>query len=155
MGPKNELYGVWYGGWGGGVVQSTSTVAGLAFPFEAALGGPIAENLALGGGLYGAAVPLLERNADPRAVGLIGPMIDYYWDDFDGVHTELAAGVGTTVEEKTKIDKLRGAAGLAAGIGYEWRASARWNVGGLFRVLALIEEQPTVVPGLLFTGTYL
>ena len=147
VGPRNETSGSFF--------ASTKPVAGLAFPFEAAVGGAVANNLVLGLGAYGAAVPVLERKADPRVVGLIGPVLDHYWGSFDGVHAQIALGVGTTIEERSKIDKLRASPAAAAGLGYEWRTGSRWNVGGMLGIRTLIHEKPTFVPGLLFTATLL
>ncbi|MBK7581154.1 MAG: hypothetical protein IPI67_13180 [Myxococcales bacterium] len=146
FGPRSSTY---YTGtpWGS-FVTSTTTVAGLSIPFELALGGPVSRGLVLGAGAYGEGVPLLERRADPRLVGVVGPALDYYFSGWDGFHFQIAGGVGATISRQ-----IHAAPGAALGLGHEWSTSVDWNVGFSLRLTTLLERDPTFAPGVLLTTT--
>jgi hypothetical protein len=144
-GPRNETY---IGAFGG-LYTNTSNAAGFSVPFELAFGAPVAENLVFGLGAYGAWVPVLERHAHPRWVGLVGPVLDWYSGTYDGFHLEVAAGLGASI-----IDKAHFAPAANVGLGYEWRSDEEWNVGLLARLVALTEQSPSFAPGLLLTFTH-
>lgn len=146
FGPKSST--IYAGPPWGSFVTSSTTVAGLAIPFELALGGPVSRGLVLGGGAYGEGVPLLERRAEPRLVGVVGPALDYYFSGWDGFHFQIAGGLGATISRQTHA-----APGAALGVGHEWSTSVDWNFGLSVRLTTLIERDPTFAPGVLLTAT--
>lgn len=133
---------------------------------ELAMGGTVAPGLVVGGGSYTAIIPAptYERRDDGASVtgggvtaGLLGPMVDYYWDPSKGFHAQGALGISTVVaaegdEESTTIDgrevtlRIPGddysgtGFGLMLGVGYESWVGDEWSFGGLLRLVYLSAE---------------
>jgi hypothetical protein len=166
---------------------------GPAVALEFAVGGTVAPGLVMGGGIYGMSAPSAKADDfklngedvsdltgewDMISVSLIGPFIDYYFDDERGLHLQIAGGFASssvsegefkTGEGSSDTDKETGSGfGTMLGFGFETWAGEQWSVGGLIRVLyadTTIEadlpgtdvqadwKTKSVIPGVLFTAT--
>ncbi|MDQ2647869.1 MAG: hypothetical protein M3020_28995, partial [Myxococcota bacterium] len=133
---------------------------------ELAMGGTVAPGLVIGGGSYSAIIPAptYERVDDGVSVtgggvtaGLLGPMLDWYWDPTNGFHAQGALGISTVAaaegeDESTTIggrevtlsmpgDDYAGTGfGLMLGVGYETWIGDEWSFGGLLRLVYLSAE---------------
>lgn len=168
--------------YGGRVEGNTS---GLATLGELAFGGTLAPGLALGGGVYtfdivtatfrgtddSASAPPRELDPARRNFALVGPFVDWYFDDRSGFHAQLALGIASlsVVELDTSPveDEPYGAigGGIMLGIGYEWWVAEEWSLGVMARTTAafLVGKDESDVtwhhalgssPGPMFTVTY-
>jgi hypothetical protein len=151
-------------------------VSGGGGASEIAFGGTIAPGLVLGGGIWGmGTIETKYKNGsdfDAKAMnlGMLGPFIDYYFNERSGGHLTLALGFGGAVQpegEDIPDGQNFGAAGFGAliGGGYEWWIGSQWSMGVIARVQGLMlqteTEKPKIdgkmwllSPALLFGVTY-
>ncbi len=174
--------------------ETTFTAKGPAVATEFAIGGTPAPGLVIGGGVYTIAAPSAKADDfkddgeeisdltgewDMISLGLVGPFIDYYFSEDQGLHLQLAVGLASssvskgefkTGEGSSDTDEESGSGfGSMLGFGFETWAGEQWSVGGLIRVLyadTTIEadlpgtdvqadwKSKSVIPGVLFTATY-
>jgi hypothetical protein len=167
----------------GGSVEGSA--AGLAGAFELAVGGTPAPGLVIGGGLFasGSGSPTLTElrvngadaakfKQDRLSLGLIGPFIDYYFDERSGFHLEgalgiayMTAGEGTQDGRRVTPQRDLGGLGFMLGGGYEWWVADQWSIGGTLRMIYGATETNRsdderwtyaglALPEILFVATY-
>jgi hypothetical protein len=168
----------------GGSVEGS--LAGVAAAVELSLGGTPAPGLVIGGGIFsgstGAEVETNEVDVDGQPVPavkynqltftLIGPFVDYYFDERAGFHLQGALGlaameVGTGRQGSTELTANRtlGGLGFMLGGGYEWFVGEQWSLGGIIRMRygALETDdddderytfQTLALPEVLFSATF-
>jgi hypothetical protein len=125
---------------------ATSPVTELAFGYAVGAG------VTLGVGSYTATLSKLTTEAVQRETGpyvfrlsqlaLIGPLIDWYFDEESGFHAEACPGVSTYVAGagEPKIEGPQAQAhtavgfGFMLGVGYDWWVSDQWSIGLLGRI---------------------
>lgn len=164
------------------------SIVSAAGAFEFALGGTPAPGLVIGGGIFTGftgKTETSELDVDGRPVSplkhqqisfsLVGPFIDYYFDERSGFH--LQGALGLTAMEVGKAESLDGATstpkrtlgglGFMLGGGWEAFVGEQWSLGGVARVRygALETDdddddderytfQTLAIPEILFTATY-
>jgi hypothetical protein len=119
---------------------------------EIAVGYTIGAGVALGFGSYTATLPKLTTEVVQREAGqyvfrlsqlaLIGPFVDWYFDDEGGFHAQAAPGVSTYVAGagEPKLGGPQAQAhtavgfGFMLGVGYDWWVSDTWSLGLLARI---------------------
>jgi hypothetical protein len=166
--------------------ENVGYVSGIATTGEFAIGGTVARGLVLGGGVYTAGFMVTDFVRDPESsftdalptevdsshasLTVIGPFIDYYFQEDGGFHLQGALGVAVLsgLRNAQGVDNSsEGAAGggLVFGLGNEWWVADDWSMGVLGRltVAALFQEDDqqqtwvhaaATVPSVLFTVTY-
>ncbi len=136
----------------GGRIKGQTT--GFATVSELALGGTISRGLVLGGGFYtaqlvaatfrqakdSAGAPPPELDPEQRNFTLVGPFLDWYFNEHRGLHAQAALGLatfsavgfGTFAGNSDPYHATGG--GIMLGIGYEWWIADEWSMGALARV---------------------
>lgn len=137
----------------GGRVKGDST--GFATVSELAFGGTVTRGFVLGGGIYtaqlisstfhvskdSADVPPAELDPERRNFTLVGPFVDWYFNEHRGLHLQLAIGfatlsavrVGSVPWEEDNPYHAAGG-GIMVGLGYEWWVGREWSIGALARI---------------------
>jgi hypothetical protein len=118
---------------------------------EIAVGYTVGAGVALGVGCYTATLPKLTTEVVQPETGpyefrlsqlaLIGPFVDWYFDDEDGFHAQASPGVSTYVagSGEPKLEGPQAQAhtavgfGFMLGVGYDWWVSDTWSLGLLGR----------------------
>jgi hypothetical protein len=161
------------------------SLVSAAAAFELAIGGTPAPGLVIGGGFFSGGsgeVESSDLSVDGRPVPrikysqltftLLGPFIDYYFDERSGFHLQGALGlaymdVGTGKRGSTTVtdERTLGGLGFMLGGGYEWFVGDQWSLGGLLRMRygALETDnddderwtfQTLAIPEILFNATF-
>jgi hypothetical protein len=146
---SSELGGAFDGSFGRGSLS-----------FELNVGGTPAPGLVIGGGLWADAALGQPRSTDIRvngrgaaplvldhaSIALLGPFVDYYFDQKLGWHLEGALGIASmalgrgTRSSTVTGDKTMGGLGFMIGGGYEWWIADQWSLGGILRFLYVSTE---------------
>jgi hypothetical protein len=167
---------------GGSVDGSIAHVAGA---FEFAVGGTPAPGLVIGGGLFGSQSRDVSTSDltvsgqkvhgldfDQLSLTLLGPFVDYYFNEKAGFHLQGALGIafvhssrGFQDGKRTTDDRDMGGLGFMLGGGYEWFIAEQWSLGGTLRMTyGAVETDRSdderwsysvlAIPEILFTATY-
>lgn len=171
-------FGIGFGGVGGTYepdeADETFDVSGGGGSSELALGGTIAPGLVLGGGLYGVGTIATryenggEADAKALNVGMLGPFIDYYFDERAGGHLMFSLGfAGIQQQDGEDLNEAINGGGWGAmiGGGYEWFVGEQWSLGVIARVQYVAVSTKTedseiegtmslIAPAVLFGVTY-
>lgn len=137
----------------GGKVKGNGT--GFSTVSELAFGGTIARGFVLGGGIYSAelvsatfrvtkdsaGMPPPELDPERRNFTLVGPFIDWYFNEHRGLHVQFALGfaslsavrIGSVPWEEDHPYNAAGG-GVMLGLGYEWWIGEEWSMGVLARI---------------------
>jgi hypothetical protein len=120
-------------------------VMGGGVATDVALGGTIASGLVLGGGLWGMGTFSTrydngeKLDAKGMSLGMLGPFIDYYFNERSGGHLMFAIGLAGVMQPKGEdipdgLNFAGGGLGALLGGGYEWWIGAQWSMGIVARV---------------------
>lgn len=163
-------------------LESSARGTAVASLGELAIGGTVSRGLVLGFGIHSADAGDAEldvqvRGVDGapspsevriRALGVLGPFVDYYVHPNCGLHLQAALGLGVAALRRPGDEDDVPLAGLGwmLGVGNEWWISEQWSLGVLARVVGtrVSGEHPsdsrltytgsTYVPGVLLTVTH-
>jgi hypothetical protein len=153
---------------------ATSPVTELAFGYAFGAG------VTLGAGAYTATLPKFSVDVqDPNTgkyeflvsqLALIGPVVDWYFDEEGGFHAEASPGVSTYVAGagEPKIAGPQAQAhtavgfGFMLGVGYDWWIGDQWSLGVLGRIIYGATSgaagsnfsHDSYAPAFLITATY-
>lgn len=152
-------------------------VSGGGGASEIALGGTLGSGFVLGGGIWGMGTLATTYEtdagtADAKALnlGMLGPFIDFYFDERSGGHLTFAIGFAG-VQQAEGEDLPDGAQfagggfGALVGGGYEWWVGEQWSIGVIARVqyasvatkteeLEIEGTMSLLSPAILFGVTY-
>lgn len=170
-----------------------SQVGGLGVAGMVLAGWTVAEGLVIGGGSMGGHVFSPSGTVDRQVVtqdeetgedtkttettdidadsdvvfNLLGPYLDYYSDETDGLHILVMLGLATLEDGVDQTDGISLGFGAAVGCGFDWWVSEQWSLGVLARLSFLVTSNElkgdggktdvdyrTGAPAVLFTGTW-
>jgi len=111
---------------------------GIAVNTELAIGTVLRPGLIVGGGTFPMVVPsptYADQDAGGHHISATGPFVDYYPRPPHGLHVEggLLFVAGYHEAQMSHTSAIGIGAGATAGVGYDLRLGARWNLGPLVR----------------------
>jgi hypothetical protein len=130
-------------------IDGTGTGTSAALDF--AIGGTVLPGLVIGGGIFeDVSQKMWSRDVtvdgqswlregwvlEYRLTALmLGPFVDWYFDDEQGFHVQVAAGIATLEFREGDLIEKHSASGygLAGGVGYELWIADQWSIGVLVR----------------------
>ncbi|HKU44413.1 MAG TPA: hypothetical protein VJR89_39910 [Polyangiales bacterium] len=193
--PVRPLHGIFvragygFGGLGNNVIavdenedgdpSSEGVVSGMGMASEITVGGAIADNWVLGGGIWNLLVfasnyTQIEGDPSPRdlqrpqTATLVGMLADWRFAPELGLHGQVALGVAALASQHLEDDELDGSRvafgpGLSFGLGADFWLARNWAVGAMarFTAAAVFEEvgnddyvQGFFSPSLVLTVAY-
>jgi hypothetical protein len=155
---------------------------GTSAAFDFAVGGTVLPGLVIGGGIFQDVSEetwsrdVIRNGQSPLPAGwvleyqvttvVLGPFVDWYFDERYGFHAQIAAGPATLEFREGDLIEMHTASGfgVVGGIGWELWLADQWSIGALVRAAVIRAERresngtrwehvARPLPGLLVSAT--